>query len=310
MARWLLLIHHLPPKPDYLRVKVRRRLQHVGALGLKNSVYVLPRRDDTLEDLEWVLSEIRDEAGEAAILDAEFLHGPSDEELEARFRAARDEAYTTLVKEARAAGKADVGEPELARLRRRLADITRLDYFGASKRGDAEQEITRLEATMLRERALVPDESSAPSVPRTPSTIRGATWVTRTGVFVDRIASAWLIRRFVDPDASFRFVNDIRHTPAPDEIRFDMVGAEYTHEGDRCTFEVLLSRFALADPALAEIGKMVHDIDLKDDKYGSPEVPGLLAVLSGLVRAHPDDEARLAAGAAIFDALYARAGAP
>ena len=126
MARWLLLIHHLPPKPDYLRVKVRRRLQHVGALGLKNSVYVLPRRDDTLEDLEWVLSEIRDEAGEAAILDAEFLHGPSDEELEARFRAARDEEYATLAREARAAGKADVGESELARLRDRLVHVARL----------------------------------------------------------------------------------------------------------------------------------------------------------------------------------------
>jgi hypothetical protein len=309
MARWLLLIHHLPPKPDYLRVKVRRRLQHVGALGLKNSVYVLPRRDDTLEDLEWVLSEIRDEAGEAAILDAEFLHGPSDEELEARFRAARDEEYATLAREARAAGKADVGESELARLRRRLADIIRLDYFAAGKRAEAEQEIRRLEATMMREQATAPDESPSDGGRPTPPHIRGATWVTRAGVFVDRIASAWLIRRFIDPEATFRFVNDIRHTPAPNEIRFDMVGAEYTHEGDRCTFEVLLSRFALTDPALAEIGKMVHDIDLKDEKYGSPEVPGLLALLSGLARAHPHDEARLSAGAALFDALYARGGA-
>ncbi|HJU90727.1 MAG TPA: chromate resistance protein ChrB domain-containing protein [Gemmatimonadaceae bacterium] len=309
MTRWLLLIHHLPPKPDYLRVKVRRRLQRVGALGLKNSVYVLPKRDETLEDLEWVLSEIRDESGEAAILDAEFLHGPSDEELEARFRAERDEEYAALTKEARTLARTSASDADLSRLRRRIADIARLDFFGASKRGDAEQEIARLESAALRESALTPDEADRAATDGLPNKPSGAVWVTRAGVFVDRIASAWLIRRFIDPKASFRFVNDIRHSPNANELRFDMVGGEYTHEGDRCTFEVLVDRFAPDDPALDAIGKIVHDIDLKDEKFGSPEVAGLLAILSGLVRAHPDDAERLTIGGAIFDALYARLSA-
>jgi hypothetical protein len=132
----------------------------------------------------------------------------------------------------------------------------------------------------------------------------GRVWVTRRGVKVDRIASAWLVRRFVDPGARFRFV-DPEEPPRAAEVRFDMLGGDFTHQGDRCTFESLLARLALRDPALASIAEIVHDIDLKDDKYGRPDAPGVQQLVLGLVASHPDDAERLERGFALFDDLYA-----
>jgi hypothetical protein len=132
----------------------------------------------------------------------------------------------------------------------------------------------------------------------------GRTWITRRGVYVDRIASAWLIRRFIDSRAKFRFVEEGEHRPAANEVRFDMFEAEYTHEGDRCTFEVLLEHFQLNDPGLQVLGEMVHDIDLKDGKFGRPETAGLERVIDGIGRAHRADEERIAQGAGVLDALY------
>jgi hypothetical protein len=128
--------------------------------------------------------------------------------------------------------------------------------------------------------------------------------VTRSGVHVDRIASAWLIRRFIDPKARFRFVASHDARTAPGELRFDMFEAEYTHEGDRCTFETLVARFGLADAGLAVIGELVHDIDCKDGKFGRSETAGLERMIAGVVRRHTGDDARLERGAAVLDDLY------
>jgi hypothetical protein len=128
--------------------------------------------------------------------------------------------------------------------------------------------------------------------------------VTRTGVHVDRIASAWLIRRFVDPDAAFKFVPAKGYTPEPGELRFDMFEAEFTHEGDRCTFETLCSRLGLADSALQALGEVVHDIDLKEEKFGRPETAGVARLLAGLARRTRDDHERIERGSQLFDDLY------
>ena len=128
--------------------------------------------------------------------------------------------------------------------------------------------------------------------------------MTRRGVYVDRIASAWLIRRFIDPEARFKFVPAKGYVPEPGELRFDMYEGEYTHEGDRCTFEVLLARAGLDDPALAAIGEIVHDIDLKDAKFGRPEATGIAHLVEGIAAANREDERRLARGAAVFDDFY------
>ncbi len=121
---------------------------------------------------------------------------------------------------------------------------------------------------------------------------------------IDRIASAWAIRRFIDPDARFKFVPGRGYRPEPGELRFDMFEAEFTHQGDLCTFEVLLRRFHLQDAALHAIAQIVHDIDVKDGKYSRQDAPGIERIVTGVTLAKRDDEARLALGSEIFDGLY------
>ena len=307
---WLLLIHQLPPEPAYLRVKVWRQLQSLGAVSLKNSVYALPSRDDTREDFQWLLRTIVAEGGEATLVEARIVDGFTDQELEALFQAARDADYQAIAEEARAIaasldkhkrGKDPVPEAQTAvrRLRKRLAGTFALDFFSASGRETANGLVSALEARLT---AKVPlPATAASSAAEAP---KGRTWVTRQGVHIDRIACAWLIRRFIDPEATFKFVAGKSHTPAPDELRFDMFEAEFTHEGDRCSFEVMLERFALRDAALGAIAELVHDIDLKDAKYEREETTGLAHLVLGLCMGERADEARIARGGQLFDYFY------
>ncbi len=304
IARWLLLIAQLPAKPDYLRVKLRRRVQRIGALALRSSVFALPNRADTTEDLMWLRTELLADGADAIICGATPIAGVTDAELERRFQTSRDEDYDGIIEEARAVtatGEREEASRALPRLRRRLADVAKLDFFGA-ERGraarDAMAELSALAATR-------PGTSQSEVRGAAP---RGRTWVTREGVFVDRIASAWLIRRFIDPDATFKFVPAGGYAPQADEVRFDMYDAEYTHEGDRCTFETLLARFALDDPALTALAEIVHDIDCKDARFERPEAAGLESILAGLVRAQPDDARRIEQGSMLMEALYSQLG--
>ena len=307
---WLLLIAQLPPKPDYLRVKLRRRIQRIGAVALRGAVYVLPNQPDAAEDLEWLRTELLADGADAIICSATPLAGITEEELRRRFRDARGGDYVALAEEARtvaASGSRDDVGRALPRFRRRLDEIGRVDFFGSMERFEAEGAINELAA--LESSAAEPaDADDRAERDTADSAERGRTWVTREGVFVDRIASAWLIRRFIDPDAMFKFVAARGYQPRRDEVRFDMYQAEYTHEGDRCTFETLLARFALDDPALHALGEIVHDIDCKDAKYDRPEAAGVESILRGLVGAHAADADRIAHGSAILDALYAQFG--
>jgi hypothetical protein len=289
--RWLLLISQLPPKPDYLRVKLRRRLQRLGAVPLKRTVYALPAGDQAREDFEWLAREIAADGGEASLCEATFLDAETDRRLVRAVRTTCTDAYDEI------AGASRSGAAELDRLTRRLREVQALDRFAADGRADAE---AALEALATR--------VSQPGAPMTPNPLpekpKARVWVTRAGVHVDRIASAWLIRRFVDPEARFRFVAPKQYRPEPGEIRFDMFEGEFTHDGDLCTFETLCRHFALRDPALKAISEIVHDIDCKDDKFGREETPGLQLVLDGITRANSVDEDRLARGAALFEELY------
>lgn len=235
------MLHQLPPKPDYLRVKVRRRLAGLGAALVKNSVYVLPNTPESLEDFQWLRQEIESAAGSALIAEAAFVEGISDEEIEAMLVAERVDAP-------------------------------------AASRAPAE----------------APDRVGS-----------GRVWVTRQGVFVDRIASAWLIRRFIDRRARFKFVGAQNYRPQKDELRFDMVGAEYTHVGEDCTCQTLMKRFGIDDVALRAIGEVVHDIDCKDEKYARPETAGVFGLLRGIAMHSDDDAARIERGLPVFDDLYA-----
>jgi len=238
--RWLLLIHQLPPKPDYIRVKIRRRLRRLGAVAVKKTVYALPSGDEALEDFEWLRREIEADGGTAIIAEAEFVEGISDEELDAMMETERQ----------------DAGEGES------------------------------------------PGRVTADKVQS------GRTWVTRRGVHVDRIASAWLIRRFIDEDARFKFVPARGYQPKTGELRFDMFEAEYTHVGEDCTFQTLLRRFGLRDRGLRAIGEIVHDIDCKDDRFNRPETAGTAALIRGIVQAQEDDRKCIERGSALLDDLY------
>lgn len=299
---WLMLLHNIPPKPAYFRVKIWRRLQGLGAVAVKNAAYVLPRNEQTLEDLSWVCRAIEEGGGEAVLCEARFIDGIDDPGLRAQFDAARDADYAAIAEEARTLAEApaeDELEAGLRRLRRRFEQVAAIDFFQAEGRGAAESALFGLEGRMKRRQALpaaAPDKAGGKPT--------GRVWVTRAGVFVDRIASAWLIRRFVDPQARFKFVAERSYMPNPDELRFDMYDAEFTHEGDRCSFEVLAARFAPADPALAQLAEIVHDIDLKDGKFQRAEAGGLAQMMTGICAATNDDDERLKRGGELCETLY------
>lgn len=308
-ARWLVFIHQVSPKPAYLRVKVSRRLARVGAVALKNTVYVLPRSDGALEDFQWLLREVVGEGGEATLLQAHLIDGVTDAEVEALFRRARDADYADVLSDARAlAQRLDAdelteetrrqAEADLLRLTTRVDEIARIDFFQASGRQSTERQLS-----MLRER--ITQRCAPKSAPHEHkhAQYQARTWVTRKGVHVDRIASAWLIRRFIDPQASFKFVPAQGYKPERDELRFDMFEAEFSHEGDQCTFEVLCARFDLRDSGLLCLAELIHDIDIKDGKFGRPETAGFAAQISGIAHLCPEDEQRIYRGSQVCEEL-------
>lgn len=310
VAHWLLLIHQLPPKPAYFRVKIWRRLQGLGAVAVKSTVYALPASSDALEDFEWLLREIVEGGGEAMLCEARLIDGLSDAQVRGLFDAARDADYAEMAEQARGIGMAAAGAStadavaaargQVGRLRRRLADVARIDFFGAPGRLAVEALLADLEARFAEERTMAAERVDRTNL----EMLKDRIWVTRRDVHVDRIACSWLIRRFIDPQAVIRFVSGKGYVPNPGELRFDMFEGEITHEGDRCSFEVLLDRAGLADPALAAIGEIVHDIDLKDGKFGRDETSGIAGLISGIAAANPDDDRRIAEGASVFDNLY------
>ena len=310
---WLLLIHQLPAKPAYLRVKIWRRLQGIGAIPVKNAVHVLPMNEETQEDFEWLLREIREGGGEAVVCEARLIDGLSDQNVRALFDQARDADYAEVVKETRALAKSLRSKAkskaltdqraQVARLRKRLAEIVAIDFFGAIGRETAEDLLATLEA-QLNEDTAARGKDMPGSAAASLETLGNRTWVTREGVFADRIASAWLIRRFIDPQAQFKFVSGKGYRPRDGELRFDMFEAEFTHEGDKCTFEVLLERAGVKDAALRAIAEIIHDIDLKDGKFGRTEVAGIRTLIEGIGAATNDDTQRIARGTAVFNDLY------
>jgi hypothetical protein len=311
-ARWLLLVHQLPPRPLYLRAQVRRRLAQVGALPLKDSVYVLPDLGDALEDFQWIAQEAAAAGGEAWICRAEFLEGLSDAALKTRFRDAATARCAPVkarlearLAEARRAGKtsAPAAGGDLLRLQRQADEATRADFFNS----EAGLEVRTLMAAVKR--ALRPPAPRrGRTSTKTPADLKGRMWVTRGDPHIDRLATAWLIRRFVDPAARFRFVDRTGGPTRPGERSFDMIGADFTHEGERCSFETICARLGLRDPALGQLAEIVHDLDLKDGKFGRSDAAGVARMIDGLAQAHPDSQARVAAALPLFDALFASYG--
>jgi hypothetical protein len=302
--RWLLLAHQLPATPSNLRVKTWRRLQDLGAIAVKQSVYVLPDSPESREDFEWLRVEIEGSGGEAVVFAANHLDAEAETALVDEFRRSRQTLYTELAAELQRVqpkGNARRGQPnarDLSRLRERFQAIERIDFFGSAGRDRVASLLTALESTRKGD---VTERGRGRSDDATQ--YQGRLWVTRPRPGVDRMSSAWLIRRFIDPKASFAFVTDAKHAPA-EAVPFDMYGAGFGHEGDRCTFEMLLSRFGIDDRAAARLGEVVHDLDLKDGKFSSPEAATLGSAIDGLQMSCADDHQLLDQGVILFEAIY------
>lgn len=308
---WWLLIHQLPARPAYLRVRIGRALAKIGAVTLKNAVYVLPGRPECRAALRGLRSEIIECGGEGMLVSTTSIEGISDRDLQDLFRAGSDRAYRNL---AAALTEAVASLPSraqasarqrqrvercLAKARSRLAAIALTDFFGASGRGPAEAAIHRAEAWLAAGTCPGPAETGPARVE-----FRGRTWITRKGVFVDRMACAWLVRRFIDPEARFGFVGTHSHQAEAGQVTYDMEGADFGHEGDRCSFEVLAHRFVADDPAVGILAEIIHDLDLRDGRYSRPEAAGLMGVLAGIAAREARDPDRLARSGEVLDGLY------
>ena len=311
--RWLLFVHQLPSHPSNLRVSTWRRLQQLGAIPLKQAVYALPDTPNGREDFEWLKAEVIGAGGDASVLAARNIDAWSDDALVEEFRRSRQDAYTALAGDAeqalkqarsprkrRAGTRAPAVRRRLDNFRKRLSGIEAIDFFGSAGRDRVIALLERLEGQASGDRSSVAPAagSSADQV-----AFRGRMWITRPRPGVDRMASAWLIRRFIDPQARFGFAVD-RDAVPEGGVPFDMFGVEFSHHGDDCTFETLCNVFDIRAPALPRVAAIVHDLDLKDARFGAPECATVGAVIDGLQLAYQDDDALLAQGMTLFDSLY------
>lgn len=307
---WLILIPQLPPQPSSLRVRVWRRLQQLGAVALKNAAYALPDSEATLEDFQWLAQEITDAGGGVMLLRANGL-GEADEEIRELFRAERARDYRKLAEDATYLATQWREEKDLSpdlilgggrllqQLRERHAQIRQFDFFEAVACDEAR---TALDAAAGAFKQRTGEDSATSVAPRfvgrSPSV-----WVTRQGVYVDRLACAWLIRRFVNPEAEIVTVRPDEPLPKG-AVPFDMKGVEFGHHGSQCSAETMAAHFRPEDPALRAVTEVVHDLDLKDDGFGRPEAAGLKRLLDGIGVAADDDQARIRLALPVFEALY------
>lgn len=305
--RWVMLVHQLPTRPSNLRVRTWRRLQQIGAIAVKQAVYVLPNSTNSREDFEWLKAEIEGAGGEAAVFTVNAVDTWTDDALVNEFLQSREDAYAELARDAEALlrrvgperprRKAVPSRRVVQQLGDRLAALERIDFFGSAGRDRVASVLKQVEE---RIRGTSPDGGSSHS---DPNEHRNRLWVTRPRPGGDRMASAWLIRRFVDANARFDFAADRKSIPEG-AVPFDMYGVEFTHRGDRCTFEVLCETFRLQDAGLAAIAEIVHDLDLKDGRFGRQEAGAIGLIVDGLQLSKSDDQELLARGMTVFEALF------
>jgi hypothetical protein len=310
--RWLLFVHQLPSNPSNLRVRTWRRLQQLGAMPVKQAVYVLPDTPSTREDFEWLKVEVKSAGGDASVFTADSVDARSDDALRDEFRRSREDAYAELGRDVEKALKGmsksrhpragrDPGSERLLQVfRDRLTAIEKIDFFGSAGRDRA---TALLQQLVNRSTAARASGAPAQTTAGDSTAYRGRLWVTRPRPGVDRMASAWLIRRFIDPEARFAFATDPDSVP-DDAVPFDMFGVQFSHQGDGCTFETLCSVFSIRGPAIARLKAIVHDLDLKDSRFDALDAPTVGAMIEGLQLAYADDEALLAQGMTLFDSLY------
>lgn len=298
--KWLLLLYRLPTKNSGARVSLWRQLKKSGALPFTTSASLLPDSTDHYERFHWFAQQVRDAGGEATLIRVTDVEGVSHADLVRQFNEARAKDYDVLTADLTkliAASKRKAGESfptDLEKLVRQFEEIRKVDFFGCPRAQDAQ---------MLLQRASGPSGGRGMASPKlSAKKFTGRTWLTRPRPQIDRVGSAWLIRRFIDPEARFIFANDPKQHPAA--IPYDMFEVEFSHQGEDCTFETLVKRFGLADRAVRKLAEMVHDTDLEDGKFQTTECVGIDQVLKGWAKGGLSDEELLKRGGECFDALY------
>jgi hypothetical protein len=303
---WLFLLFDMPKSQSTGRVKVWRRLKKFGAIQLKASTYVLPDEPTHYERFQWLAKEIVDAGGEATLVRVKDIEGTPHAAVVALFNEARAREYdeiaeplTRLIKDRKARKESrETFTSQLEKVRRRFQEIREIDYFQSSRGEDLR--------TVFQKAELL---GSSKEKPETKARLRVAdyrsqTWITRPRPEIDRVGSAWLIRKFIDADAKFVFAN----TPgaAPKAIPYDMFEVEFSHHADRCTFETLIERFGIRDRTVLRIAELIHDADLEDEKFHRVEGFGVEQIFKGWAKQGLTDHEILSKGFECFDALYAQ----
>lgn len=319
MNKWILLIHQIAQDAPNFRVKIWRNLKKHGAVLFKNAVYVIPFTDEHEETMQWLCNQIKEGGSDASLFITESLDKKQDEEIIKSFHEICDKEYILLIevcdaelkKITQRAETEGISESLVHECKRKLNeilksadDISKIDFFHAPQKELLLQKIASLQKMLLKWTKTSEKEIKVTGKVYQIKDFSGKKWATRKDIFIDRIASAWLIRKFIDPKARFVFMSKGTEKASRGAVPFDMYGAEFTHHGEDCTFEALMKAFDLKDSALQSIAEIVHDIDLKDNKYGRKEAEGLAQIITGLSQKLKNDNKLLGKGLEIFDALY------
>ena len=297
---WLLLLLRLPATHKAERVAIWRKLKKSGAIQIQTSTYILPDEPARYESFQWLTQEVRAAGGDATLIRAREIEGLPNEKLIELFNAARAKEYAILSERLRAfshrrkKGRSTIFAAKLDRVRKQFREIGQTDFFNCPRAQDVEILLRKMERTQ-------PGEAVFPKIMSLD--YRGKTWVTRPRPEIDRVGSAWLIRKFIDAKAKFIFAKKI--PAAHRAISFDMLDAEFSHQGDDCTFETLTKRFGIQDKIIRKMGEMIHDADLDDDKFERTECIGIDRVLKGWAKEGVSDQEILRRGLQCFDALQA-----
>jgi hypothetical protein len=294
---WLLLIFSLPAKRTSERVGIWRKLQKYGTLALRNSGYVLPNTPANQERFEWLATAIRGFKGEASVLQVQAIDDLPSDMLKEQFRKERKPDYTALIREIQQLKPSTQGfSTQLARLKRRFEEIADIDFFECPLKTKAEEALYKTEHPVTAQERVRKGRVSKMEY-------QNRAWITRPRPGIDRVSSGWLIKRFIDPKASFLFDNN--PTEHPEAVPFDMYQASgFGHEGEKCTFETLCARFGLADKKVRLIGQAIHDADLDDQKFGRTEGITINQILKRWAKQDIPDDELLRRGMDLVEGLY------